>query len=1692
MDRVEVNTAVVLVQEPVAKIVETQGFTSSAAEDHSMNDMEINADLLNLSISQDHTRDPRDFARYQRNRRKKERKRRKKLRRRGGIRPQGDEILPDRRSVSFDELTEKRSLSPKIEEQRKAVEESRSKLRQLLDRIKPTDEEFFDASVGDPDIWAADMLKAVQDLKGPSAASLLTNVLVRMSGYLYAISKCASSEEIMDISIAVLAQYFDFEQAESLYRSCIAGLVPQASEQPNVFAKIRSFTTNMEDSPTGKFLFNMFSLSVLSGVKAHEMVPHQQTRSFLLKIQRDIFKSVTAKSYMDTVLDIGEYVFSAYEAFKKGTKLTDFLFPNTLQQQIVDAVLLSEKIDNGDLGNVEADFIDDALQRLQDLADVLKRGAERTNDIRTRGWMTAGNERVLRARRTIEYSLARSEYRKAPLCIGLYGKSQIGKTNLYPLLINTYACALGKTFKRNQIASIGGSEKYDDMISNATRVLQIDDVNSIKTAPGQAAESSIAKIVRIVNNVASPTNQADVSKKAYIFHREELVVCSSNDQIWGANTAYNCPISGTNRIHMVEVELLKEFEKDGKLDVDKALSVSAGGAVSPPLHRFRVYDFRESKVGPGVEHVYLTDWMETKEFLEYYVKLVKKHDENQEQLLQKAMSSRFSPMCANCCMPKQHYCSCGGPVFVPDNTLKKMKEQAFYDAWAFDIFEEYALHALHGASRLFGRSIRSRYARSFQRNAFRFVIFFLKCALHAFKHLDNKELRFMAIGGAGYMLYLHYYVFSTQSLYIFYIALLIVLLSAFLGYGSAVMDTFIYETGRSFANHELKSALVSSMAVCTIIGLIRTVYTMYVHGNDSSHRALRGIGRGAVPSVRTSKFGSERAYEDWLDANYPVPPASRVVYGEQGNLLPKVYTEIMERSKEPCPWTNERVRPVVMDHRAETMTQEHVINKLRTSMYKIRFIMETRAASCFALCLCDTIWAVPKHVWKKSANPYCQVMLMRDKGVVLHSSISAYFEPEGDYDVVLVQILGIGDYSDLVHLLCDEKPTTQICAFVQRDEDMNMYSTDVLIHNGPIMSSSKVLPSQGMLYRKHVATKDGDCGSVLVTKTQPRIIGLHCGGDGLGNCAATYIYKKWVLEFQLRTARMKGEGNDPMPFAYDESLNLDPYKKGPPVETEFDPRHCVASRESEEGGVYPVTYTPGSRIKPHSEVKYGMLKPILEKLHMPIMYGPPQFHSDRDHDALLEAKLSGMTLIPPPLMEKAIRDYVDPIIEEMSVLRFPACNPLSLDEVLNGREGDRFIGPMKSDTAAGFGLKGTKEKELIEVTKLPDGRRKLYPTAMLLSRFDTQMLRLREGRRLNPVFRTSLKDEPVKYEDDQPKKANRVFYAGQADSLCCAKAIFGPVASVIMSLPLLSECAGGINSCNNEWSQLYAHVTRFGKDKILAGDYKNWDAKVSSQLIRACGVVCLKIAYALGYPEADLLAMNGLISDIAVSFVSFNGAVCLFDGLMPSGDYCTLLFNSIGNALLHRCAFFSPGYDGTLHIYSHVRFRDHVSMIFMGDDSLGSSRGDFSMRDMQTFCSSINLIYTDDKKNLHDIPPFANIDDVDFCKRKFRWEPLLNQYLAPLDLKSIDKALYMYREGELDEVSATCQVIESQMREYARHEEHVFLNRREMLIQATIEAGIYLHVQRILNRSREDWLLDFRKRYFPDDDIGCSFDTDSI
>ena len=860
-------------------------------------------------------------------------------------------------------------------------------LMELIERAQHSASDFLRVDATEEDLperqrWVDEVKNITHRMRRESTDVDVANVIIRMGGFIWALSQTKTQSDVMTLSIGVLTQYFDFSYVEQLYEWCNEGIQPQGESAASVFANVRVISSTIAEAPCGKFLFNIFCLSVLSGLKAHEMVPIKEAKQFLKKVEIDIFRTATMKTYFDCILDISEYVAMAFDSFKKGVPFVQYFFPNSLQQEIVDAQISAERINSGDFDETDPNCLEKTICRLLELEIKLQKALNKNGDVKTNLWIQSGYRTVKNSRLLVEGIQAKAQFRRKPFCIGLFGESQIGKSNMYGLIRNIFGTINGKQYLPHEIATISDAEKYDDAIRNNTKVLQIDDVNSVKVAPGQANESTIGKVVKIVNNVSQPTNQSDVSRKDKIYHQEELVILSSNDPTFGIIDAFKTPIAAANRIMMVEVFLLPEFAKDGKLNTELLTEITSAGLPCPPLHEFVVYEYLPAKVGSGISRNNVTEKLSTKEFLEYFTMRAKKHVVEQNSLYKRTSELREAAMCSECCLPKQTYCTCGGEVFVPDPTLIRLKPESMVSNYAFSMMEDLAMNVMYNATHYLGRAVTHQASRFIQRNAFRVFVSMLYVMISAFRYLKYWEMRLLSLCCGLYICYLQTFVWETDTLFRVYLGFIGLSCFAFMGYGNALMDSFAYEATRSFLNKQTRSILCSSLALCTFIGVVRKLYALNKYNDETILSTADGFVQ--QPPSRVSSITDTNASQQ------------RVLTSPEGNILPRVYEEIEARHAEPCPWSKSRLRPVTFEHKLKTMTIDHVIDKLRKSMYKISMFDERAKRSCFTTCLCDSVWVVSKHVWESMSNPNCQVTLFRDKSVIAYSNISSYYVPEGD------------------------------------------------------------------------------------------------------------------------------------------------------------------------------------------------------------------------------------------------------------------------------------------------------------------------------------------------------------------------------------------------------------------------------------------------------------------------------------------------------------------------------------------------------------------------------------------------------------------------------------------------------------------------------------------------------------------------
>jgi hypothetical protein len=323
---------------------------------------------------------------------------------------------------------------------------------------------------------------------------------------------------------------------------------------------------------------------------------------------------------------------------------------------------------------------------------------------------------------------------------------------------------------------------------------------------------------------------------------------------------------------------------------------------------------------------------------------------------------------------------------------------------------------------------------------------------------------------------------------------------------------------------------------------------------------------------------------------------------------------------------------------------------------------------------------------------------------------------------------------------------------------------------------------------------------------------------------------------------------------------------------------------------------------------------------------------------------------------------------------------------------------------------------------------------------------------LNLIFGASLKDEPRKVNETKV----RVFEAAPLVLQYLIRKYFLPIARFLSMNPLIAETAVGINAHGPEWHELTEFISKHGSDRIVAGDYKKYDVRMPAQLTLSAFAIMMKIASWSGkYSRADLQRMNVIVHEVCTPLVAYNGTLMRFHGTNPSGQNMTVYINSIVNSLLFRYCFFkvypleSLGELGTkVGLDRPARFRDVMSLITYGDDAACGADincDKFNHVVMADILKEIDIVFTMPDKT-SDPRPYMSLSELDFLKRRFRWEPALNRYVGPLAEDSIMKSLHAVVESSaLTPREVACQNIDGALREWFFHGREVFDTRLEQM-----------------------------------------------
>lgn len=1325
--------------------------------------------------------------------------------------------------------------------------------------------------------------------------------------------------------------------------------------------------------------------------------------------------------------------------------------------------------------------------------------------------------------------------RERPYAIFVTGGSGLGKSDVTDIVYKACAAYNDVDAQDDKVCTYNSSDKYMSNYKSYMTVVKFDD---FANSTAEFVEGNPAQmLIKIINNIRESAVMADLADKGKVSIEPKFVTVTSNVMDLDANIYSNCPASVLRRgdVHIVP-RVKPQFRKEGSsaLDSSKANAFyTVDGVVCQPdipdlwdcdVYRAVVQE-RKTKLLSGSgqfnkdteQCIFEPIIFEGRPLLgvsllkvvDYCLGDSKKHFGEQAEILKRNGTGKKMPFCEGCRKPTQ-LCKCiSAQSGICSNLCKRMtcmsrrewkrrmvrdeiqltwnnlfNRQAgavgkFVSSWLSDQSDEtltlasYQMYALtHKKSdallKIVSNFENSHYFKwttyvpeSFKNNKYVWS-FMMETRVNTITDDLKFEFTDRWLTFAKWWPFIWKYVLWTYITGWWSLPLMLVtthFLWDFLIF--CLQNAFVYKTARYRLNQEHAD-----------------VPALFKRIRDNNGRYIVG-----TIAVFASAFAM---YKVWQNISFNT---------DQGNLAPTSVEELEARDKEVNMWKVAQVEKPRVTGKVTDVT--HLENVVRKGVVCIR----ANGYVSNGFLLCSNRLMLPMHILDrafardKSSSLKLEI-IRREENLVNHkfeTIISKDFvQRVAEHDLAIVDCPNSGSVKNMIDFLPLTLPTGKSKSGLlyrsKQGELKKFYATlsPTEINNGLYdTSDGKLRTFMGSDYRlqeevdgkfQPIDTFDGLCAAVhCVNEKKPYIGGFHLGGRTNTDYGVSATVLKHEVELAL--ARMSSDGISTQ--AADASEEHASYGVEHIVN---DQLHVKSPLNFLEKGNLEVLGSCNGRATAISRVSPSIIsETVTQVTGIPNTWGPPKFKGPNGNQpwapwrASLAYSANPSCGVPPLLLKRAKQDYLRPLMAELENrydYYLKEIRPLTEVEIVSGIDGKRFIDSMNLSTSRGFPLSGPKSQDVIELEPI-EGQmcpRTLTPTHWdELAKFEEKA---RLNIRVNCPFKACLKDEPTPVSKDKV----RVFQAASMPLQLAMRKYFLPIARMLSQHPLMSECAVGINAHGPEMDQLFRHIRKFGKERGYAGDYSKYDLRMPAQLIYVAFDVMILVAQCMpnNYSESDIRVMRVISTEVACAVTAYNGDFIQFIGSNPSGQSLTAYINSIVNSLLHRCSFYAWK-DGRMW---NANFDDYVSLITYGDDYGGSVSKviEYNNIDFVEWCAQYDMIVTPpDKKS--EVTAYLDCDELDFLKRRPRYDDELHLYMGILDEKSIFKSLHSNLKSKTETkeaVSSSC--LGSALTEWFLYgREHYEMRRAQ--VREIAEAHNLTDMVVGIDDDYDDRILAFREKY---------------
>ena len=601
------------------------------------------------------------------------------------------------------------------------------------------------------------------------------------------------------------------------------------------------------------------------------------------------------------------------------------------------------------------------------------------------------------------------------------------------------------------------------------------------------------------------------------------------------------------------------------------------------------------------------------------------------------------------------------------------------------------------------------------------------------------------------------------------------------------------------------------------------------------------------------------------------------------------------------------------------------------------------------------------------------------------------------------------------------------------------------------IGSGKIREFNGVIIgvtNEGVPTVDGDCGSLLVIESPLGyfVAGFHV----IAQSGVNRIFSVPV------TAQTVKSVSDALKFEIQSGMPILSSKSAERSVGELSHKSIFRYFDSGSAAVYG-SFT-GFRRAGKSRVELTPLAPILSKSGYKIKFGPPVMKGWEPWRIAAQDMIHPVVDINGDVLKDCVNSFYDDIIGGLSSKDLNELHIYDDFTAINGADGVAYVDKINRTTSAGNPWKCSKKKFMSAIPEMYGMQHPVEVSDEIMDRAMQIVSTYKKGERAYPNFCAHLKDEPVSFKKIKAKKT-RVFTGAPFDWTIVVRKYLLSSIRLIQNNRIIFEAAPGTVAQSYEWHQMYEYITKFGEDRIIAGDYKAFDKRMSPHFISAAFDILIRLCKKSGnYDEDDIMVLEGIKKDTAFPLVDFNGDLVQFYGSNPSGHPLTVIINSLVNSLYMRYAYH------LLNPNSEVKtFRDNVSLMTYGDDNIMSVAKHNSWYNHTTVSAAfatMGITYTMADKDAESIP-LIHIRDASFLKRTWNFDHDGGAYFAPLDHSSIEKMLMVWvRSKTISTEEQMLAVITSAVREYFFYGRIIYEEKIDLLKNLVKQVMI------------EDWVLE--------------------